>query len=253
MQHPFKHPLATHHALEVLGYRRNGSPIYAIAGGNGEGEGGSGSGSQGSGSGDGGAAGSQGDGGAGTGGQGGGDSGQGDGSQGGAGSGDGDGTDWKAEARKWENRAKSNHSELEKLRQAQMTEAEKAIEAAKTEGRTAAAAEYGQKLAAAEFRAAVAAAGIDLGEAAEYIDVNRFVGEDGEVNVAAIKSAVTKFSKLAPAKGPGRSGGDLGGGSGQQPPTLDQQIAQAKADGNWRLAMQLENSKLPHLAATQQQ
>ncbi|MYS91457.1 MULTISPECIES: hypothetical protein [Streptomyces] len=246
MQHPFKHPLATHHALEVLGYRRNGSPIYAIAGGNGEGEGGAG---------DGGAAGGQGGGDGGSGGQGGGDSGQGsvDGGQGGTGSGDGDGTDWKAEARKWEKRAKDNHSELESLRTANMSEQEKAIAEAEKAGRTAAASEYGQKLAAAEFRAAVAAAGIDLGEAAEYIDISRFVGDDGEVNVAAIKSAVTKFSKLAPAKGPGRSGGDLGGGSGHQAPTLDQQTAQAKADGNWRLAMQLENSKLPGLAATQQQ
>lgn len=257
MQHPFKHPLATHAAGTVLGRRRNGSPIYAIAGGNGEGEGGTGTGGQGNGSGDGGAAGGQGDGGAGAGaqgpGQGGGDSGQGDGGQGGTGSGDGDGTDWKTEARKWEKRAKDNNTELEKLRTANMSEQEKAIAEAEKKGRTAAASEYGQKLAAAEFRAAVAAAGIDLGEAAEYIDVTRFVGEDGEVNVAAIKSAVTKFSKLAPAKGPGRSGGDLGGGSGHQPPTLDQQIAQAKADGNWRLVMQLENSKLPGLAATQQQ
>ncbi|MEU0199138.1 MULTISPECIES: hypothetical protein [unclassified Streptomyces] len=247
MQHPFKHPLATHHALEVLGYRRNGSPIYAIAGGNGEGGGGSGTGDQG-GSGDGGAPGTQGGGDGVSGGQ---DPGQGTGGQGGAG--DGDGTDWKAEARKWEKRAKDNHTELESLRTANMSEQEKAIAEAEKAGRTAAASEYGQKLAAAEFRAAVAAAGIDLGEAAEYIDVTRFIGEDGEVNVAAIKSAVTKFSKLAPAKGPGRSGGDLGGGSGHQAPTLDQQIAQAKADGNWRLAMQLENSKLPGLAATQQQ
>lgn len=255
MQHPFKHPLATHAAGTVLGRRRNGSPIYAIAGGNGEGEGGSGTGDQG-GSGDGGAAGGQGGGDGGSGGpgsgQGGGDSGQGTGDGGQGGAGDGDGTDWKAEARKWEKRAKDNHTELESLRTANMSEQEKAIAEAERKGRTAAASEYGQKLAAAEFRAAVAAAGIDLGEAAEYIDVTRFVGEDGEVNVAAIKSAVTKFSKLAPAKGPGRSGGDLGGGSGHQPPTLDQQIAQAKADGNWRLAMQLENSKLPGLATTQQ-
>ncbi|MBP5931833.1 hypothetical protein F3K39_28270 [Streptomyces sp. LBUM 1479] len=39
---PFRHPLATHAAGTVLGQRRNGSPIYAIAGGSGEGEGGSG-------------------------------------------------------------------------------------------------------------------------------------------------------------------------------------------------------------------
>ncbi|GAA4684566.1 hypothetical protein [Streptomyces youssoufiensis] len=234
---PFHHPLATHPAGAILGFRTDGRPIHAIAGGNGEGEGDSGIGDQ-SDSGDGDAA-----------------VGHSEDAADQSSTGDGDGTDWKAHARKWEERAKANakaQAELEKLRQAQMSDQEKAIEAAKAEGRTAAASEYGQRLAAAEFRAAVAAAGIDLGDAAEYIDVTRFVGEDGEVNVAAIKSAVTKFSRLAP-RGPGRSGGDLGGGSGHQAPTLDSQIAQAKADGNWRLAMRLENSKLPHLAANQQQ
>ncbi|UJV43815.1 hypothetical protein [Streptomyces sp. AMCC400023] len=39
---PFRHPLATHSAGTVLGQRRNGSPIYAIAGGSGEGGAGSG-------------------------------------------------------------------------------------------------------------------------------------------------------------------------------------------------------------------
>lgn len=40
---PFRHPLATHAAGTVLGYRRNGSPIYAIAGGSSAGGEGSGS------------------------------------------------------------------------------------------------------------------------------------------------------------------------------------------------------------------
>ncbi|MBT2449473.1 hypothetical protein J7F03_20750 [Streptomyces sp. ISL-43] len=39
---PFRHPKATHVAGAILGWRRNGSPIYAIAGGSGEGEGASG-------------------------------------------------------------------------------------------------------------------------------------------------------------------------------------------------------------------
>nr|WSX48884.1 hypothetical protein OG409_07940 [Streptomyces sp. NBC_00974] len=39
---PFRHPQATHAAGAILGRRRNGSPIYAIAGGSGEGEGASG-------------------------------------------------------------------------------------------------------------------------------------------------------------------------------------------------------------------
>ncbi|MFB7452836.1 hypothetical protein [Streptomyces sp. NPDC056194] len=39
MSTPYRHPLATHAAGTVLGYRRDGRPIYAIAGGNGTGEG----------------------------------------------------------------------------------------------------------------------------------------------------------------------------------------------------------------------
>lgn len=38
----FRHPLATHAAGTVLGYRADGRPIYAIAGGDGTGEGGTG-------------------------------------------------------------------------------------------------------------------------------------------------------------------------------------------------------------------
>ncbi|MEU7366629.1 hypothetical protein AB0B92_13700 [Streptomyces hygroscopicus] len=34
-----KHPRATHSPGTIFGHRRNGAPIYAIAGGNGEGEG----------------------------------------------------------------------------------------------------------------------------------------------------------------------------------------------------------------------
>ncbi|MFD8027821.1 hypothetical protein ACFV3F_03525 [Streptomyces sp. NPDC059717] len=73
---------------------------------------------------------------------------------------------------------------------------------------------------------------------------------------AAVQAKVNEAMQANPAlrasKGPGRSGGDLGGGTGDQAPTLDQQIAQAQADGNWRLVMQLQNSKLPGLAAQQQ-
>jgi hypothetical protein len=40
MTRTFRHPLASHAAGTVLGYRRDGRPIYAIAGGDGTGEGG---------------------------------------------------------------------------------------------------------------------------------------------------------------------------------------------------------------------
>ncbi|MER5213696.1 hypothetical protein ABT063_24770 [Streptomyces sp. NPDC002838] len=162
--------------------------------------------------------------------------------------------DWKAEARKWEQRAKDNKGavdELEKLKAAQMTEQEKAVAAAEKQGRTAALSEAAPQIAQARLEAAAARAGVDLSEFAEYLDVGKFIDKDGAVDDKAIKAAVDKFAKLAPPKGPGRSGGDLGGGSGDQGPTLDQQIAQAKADGNWRLAMRLENSKLAALTDQQ--
>lgn len=247
MQHPFKHPLATHHSMEVLGSRRNGSPIYAIAGGNGAGEGGSGSGA--SNGGDGGAgAGSGGQGG--DGGQGSGDGGQGSGTsggQGGAGSGEGDVTDWKAHSREWEKRAKANSdaaTELEKLKAANMSEQEKAVKAAKDEGRTAALAETIPQIAQARLEAHAARAGVDLSEFAEFIDLTKFVGEDGQVDDKAIKAAVTKFAKLAPS-GAGRSGGDMGGGggSGDQNASLDKQIEEATKARNFTRVIALKRQK----------
>ncbi|MEV8623403.1 hypothetical protein [Streptomyces sp. NPDC051079] len=234
MHTPFQHPYATHPAGTVVGYRRNGQPIYVIAGGSDEGGAGSASGQPPAGNPD--------------------PSGQPPtptappaGDQGGQPSGaSGDDTDWKALARQWEKRAKENKSavdELATLKASQMSEQEKAVAAAEKAGRTAAATEYGAKLAGAEFRAAVAAAGIDLGEAAELIDTTRFVGTDGEVDTDGITAAVKKLAKLAP-RGPGRSGGDLGGsgGSGDQP-SIDKQIAEAQAAGKWQQVIALKRQK----------
>lgn len=157
----------------------------------------------------------------------------------------GEETDWKAEARKWEKRAKENGgavSELETLRAANLTEQEKAVKAAEKNGRTAAAAEYGKKLAAAQFDAAVARAGIDLGEASDLIDTRRFVSDDGEVDTDAIKTAVKKLAKLAP-RGAGRSGADLSGGSSEQPHNLDKQIAEATAARDFTRVIALKRQR----------
>ncbi|MFJ5143303.1 hypothetical protein [Streptomyces sp. NPDC088707] len=222
---PFQHPQATHPAGAVIGYRRNGAPIYVIAGGNGEGEGGSGGTPP-------------------------------AGSPGtppatppappAAPAPNGDGTDWKAEARKWEQRAKDNKGaadELATLRAANQTEQEKAVTAAEKTGRAAAAAEYGAKLAAAQFETAVARAGIDLGEAADLIDTTKFVGADGAVDTDGITAAVKKLAKLAP-RGAGRSGADMGGsgGSGDQP-SIDKQIAEATAKRDFATVIRLKRQK----------
>ncbi|MEU5838781.1 hypothetical protein ABZ820_34670 [Streptomyces diacarni] len=247
MQHPFRHPLATHSARDVLGWRRNGAPIYAIAGGSSEGDDAGGNppaADNGQASGqpsgqDGQPAGQATTPPAGTGSdQGGQQSGQGSETS-------GDATDWKALARQWEKRAKENRGaadELATLKQQAMTDQEKAVAEAEKRGRTAASVEHGQALAQARFEAAAAQSGVQLGDAADLIDTSQFVAKDGSVDGDAIKAAVKKLSKLAP-RGAGRSGADITGGSGDQP-SVDAQIADAKAKGNWRQVLRLENSKL---------
>lgn len=159
----------------------------------------------------------------------------------------GDGTDWQAEAKKWEKRAKENFpavGELEKLKAANMSEQEKAVTAAEKAGRTAALAEATPQIAQARLEAHAARVGVDLSEFAEFIDLKKFVGEDGQVDDKAIKAAVTKFAKLAPA-GAGRSGGDMGGGggSGDQNASLDKQIEEATKARNFTRVVALKRQK----------
>lgn len=114
-----------------------------------------------------------------------------------------DQTDWKAEARKWEQRAKDNSkaaSELEKQRKAAMTDAEKAVVEAEERGRTSAASEFGKRLATSEIRAAAATAGVALDGVFDYLDLSRFVDESGEPDQKAIKSLVAGLSKEAEAR-----------------------------------------------------
>lgn len=157
-------------------------------------------------------------------------------------------TDWKAEARKWEARAKENSkaaAELEKVRAANMTEQEKAVAEAEKRGRTAAALEAGRRLAAAELRAAAAAKGVDLSALGDLIDTSRFVGEDGEVDTDAIKKAVDKLAKLTPAKtAPPRGSGEFPGGTGAGQPISEEQLARMSPD---EIADAYSKGKLTHL------
>ncbi|CAM3457401.1 hypothetical protein [Stackebrandtia soli] len=155
-------------------------------------------------------------------------------------------TDWKAEARKWEKLAKQNNkaaSELEKVQKAAMSEQEKAVAEAETRGRTAAATEYSVRLAAAEFRAACAAKGVDSDALADLVDASRFLGDDGNVDDTAITAAVDKLAKLAPSRGPGRSGGDFGGAPTPPPASLDEQIAEAQKNRDVKRVISLKRQR----------
>ncbi|MFJ8041204.1 hypothetical protein ACIRBX_11930 [Kitasatospora sp. NPDC096147] len=99
-------------------------------------------------------------------------------------------TEWK---RKWEQVS----SELNELRTAQLSEQERAVQSARTEGRSTALAELGRNLAEAEIRAQAAEAGVTA--AVEFLDLARFIGEDGRPDAARIGSYVATIPK-APAE-----------------------------------------------------
>lgn len=124
-----------------------------------------------------------------------------------------DPTDWKAEARKWEQRAKENKAaaaEVEKARKAAMTESERAVAEAEERGRKAAVTAYGERLARTEFIAEAAKrnGGFDASAILEDLNLARYIGEDGEPDSKAIAAAVGRLIPEVNASSP-------------QPPSFD--------------------------------
>jgi len=123
-----------------------------------------------------------------------------------------DDTDWKAEAQKWEQRAKSNRdaaTAMEKSQRATMTEAERQVSEAKAAGRSEAVTEFGKRLARTEFDAVAGRRNpdFDTKSALEWVDLSRFVGEDGEPDSKAIKAAVERLVPEAVSGPPSFDGG----------------------------------------------
>jgi hypothetical protein len=238
MRHPFKHPLATHTALDVLGRRRNGAPIYAIAGGSGEGEDGSGTDDTGN------AGGTE------DGADGGTDDAGSDDKGGKADGGTGksakdDGTDWKAHAREWEKRAKDNAAAtktavakaLEDAETAAMQKVAKALGLVKDDEAEADPAKLMSRLQEQQGQLTAAqeqsiAAGIEATvlrtayangvDGDKLLDSRSFCDEvdgldpsDPKKFQAALKGLITEAAKkdqrLALSGGAGKSGGDQGG------------------------------------------
>jgi hypothetical protein len=101
---------------------------------------------------------------------------------------------WKSLSRKNETRFKETSTELDQLRQSQMTDSEKAIEEARAAGRNAALSEVGTRLAEAELRALAASSGVDL-PSADFLNMSRFVSSDGQVNADALSEFVSSLPK----------------------------------------------------------
>lgn len=101
--------------------------------------------------------------------------------------------------REAEKQAKTAQAELTKLREATQSESEKALQAAKAEGRTEALKETGVKLVDAEVRAATAGRHVDADALLEGLDRTKFLDAQGDPDRDAI---VAWIDRIAPAPSP---------------------------------------------------
>jgi hypothetical protein len=98
---------------------------------------------------------------------------------------------------------KAAEARLAKLQRQHMTDDEKALQAARDQGRAEAFKAAGLRIAAAEFRALAAGKLADPAAVLEVLDLSRFVGDEGEVDSAGLTAVV---AKLAAALRPDRGG-----------------------------------------------
>jgi hypothetical protein len=108
---------------------------------------------------------------------------------------------------------KALQKELDQFKQASLSDAERAVAEAKTEGenrgRASAMSEIGAKLARASFDAMAARRNpaVDTGPIVEYVDLAKFLDENGDVNKRSLQAAVDRLVPEAPAGPPSFDGG----------------------------------------------
>jgi len=161
-------------------------------------------------------------------------------------------TEWKRRAKEAENLAKTQATELQTFRDRDKTEAERQADALKAATERADAAT--QLAVSAKVEALAASRFADPLDAVDALKSGSFLTEAGAVDGDAIKAALDDLlarkphwaagaaapgtPRPDPSQGP-RPGGTAGG--------VDDQIAQAKAKGDWRTVLSLENSKLANV------
>ncbi|RLV10223.1 hypothetical protein CTZ27_03105 [Streptomyces griseocarneus] len=101
------------------------------------------------------------------------------------------------EVEMWRKRAQDIEAELLKLRQEHMTDREKALAQARTDGRSEALAEMSTQLVVAEVRAQAAAAGVSVEP--EFLNLSAFTGEDGRPAADRIAAYVARQTPPEPA------------------------------------------------------
>lgn len=118
-------------------------------------------------------------------------------------------TDWVAEARKWEKRAKENASKLKEA-EPRLSEYDRLVAASKTEeerAKDAAAAAQARveqltnRAVMAEVKALAASSFADPTDASAFIDPKKYVTSDGDVDTEAIKADLSDLLSRKPHLG----------------------------------------------------
>lgn len=123
-------------------------------------------------------------------------------------------TKWKSLARKHEKTAKTATSlqrELDSTRQSNMTDQERAVEAARAEARTEALKASGERLARSEIKAALTGLIDNPADIIEDLNLSRYVTEDGEVDEDAVDALKARYT-AALGRRSARQGGTAGHG-----------------------------------------
>lgn len=166
-------------------------------------------------------------------------------------------TDWKAEARKWEQRAKDNKTKLDEAAP-KLTEYDRLVAASKTDleraqdAATTAAAQVqaaNQRAVKAEVKALAAPDFADAEDAAAFLATGTYLTADGDVDTARIRTDLADLLARKPhlAKPQGTrvpAPNPAQGSSASGAPDLEAQIAQAQKSGDVALQVRLQNQKL---------
>lgn len=167
--------------------------------------------------------------------------------------------EWKARAKAAEadaKKAREYETELTKLREAQMSEQEKAVEAARNEGRTEAATLANARLFRAELKAAAKGklANPDLladpDVALKLLDLGEYpITATGDIDAEAISAAVDSFIEREPylaASATQRPGPIEQGARADTTAvkSIDDQIAEAEASGDFKTSGRLKTQKM---------
>lgn len=133
-------------------------------------------------------------------------------------------------ARAAERRAKDLERRLAEIESANQTEAEKAVAAARAEGRTEALSVANRRVVAAEVKAAAAGVLQDPDDAVSMLDLDQFgVDDDGNVDLKAIKAEIAALAKAKPYLSVGAKPAPLpaGGAMPSSGPSMDDALRAA--------------------------